>query len=141
MKFKRGDLINYAGDYFRILENYGRSGKVQEYPNGGIISKFYWNFNGIESFKVGEKPVSYEDDKKDSWRIEVAISVVSSLVAICLMITLAWGVGSLRSQVSNLRKKAETQRPRIETLSDTIRNQTEKLVVLEGRIRKLEQED
>lgn len=52
MDFKRYDIIEYAGDYFMVLKNYGHKGRVQEYFPGGnvgeIIDPFYWVYEGLE---------------------------------------------------------------------------------------------
>lgn len=44
--FIPGDIIEWAGDKFEVLENHGDSGKVKEYPDGEIIQPFYWVFEG-----------------------------------------------------------------------------------------------
>ena len=52
MDFKKYDIIEYAGDYFMVLKNYGHKGRVQEYFPGGnvgeIIDPFYWVYEGLE---------------------------------------------------------------------------------------------
>jgi len=40
-EFKPGDTIEYCGDHFVVIENYGDSGVVEE-PGGGHQVKFYW---------------------------------------------------------------------------------------------------
>lgn len=51
-KYKHGDIIEFCGDSFMILKNYGESGRVQEYFQGGnmgiIIDPFYWKFENEE---------------------------------------------------------------------------------------------
>lgn len=44
--FIQGDIIEYAGDRFEVLENYGDTGMVKEYPDGETIQLFYWVFEG-----------------------------------------------------------------------------------------------
>ena len=44
--FEPGDLIQYAGDKFTVLENRGDRGKVQEYPDGCVVDPFYWDYEG-----------------------------------------------------------------------------------------------
>lgn len=53
--FKPGDIIQYAGDTFKVLKNHGDSGRVQEYPNGDIIEPFYWWLDGFESVIIPSK--------------------------------------------------------------------------------------
>lgn len=59
--FKRYDLIEFAGDYFQVLKNYGTCGRVQEYfPSGNvgtIIDPFYWEFEGEKCKKVTEEEI------------------------------------------------------------------------------------
>ena len=50
--FKYGDIIEFCGDRFLVLENYGESGKVVEYPEGETIESFYWEFEGTKCVKV-----------------------------------------------------------------------------------------
>lgn len=46
-KFKKGDIIEYCGDEFEVLENYGSSGTVKENYEGGVtIGNFYWDYCG-----------------------------------------------------------------------------------------------
>ena len=56
MDFKTYDIIEYAGDYFMVLKNYGHCGRVQEYFPGGnvgeIVEPFYWVYEGLECRKV-----------------------------------------------------------------------------------------
>jgi len=52
--FKKGDIIEFCDEQYEVLENYGTSGKVREYPysqinNWGfqtVIDSFYWNYSG-----------------------------------------------------------------------------------------------
>jgi len=52
--FKKGDIIEFCEDQFEVLENYGNSGKVREYPNTQkdnwgfqtVIYPFYWEYQG-----------------------------------------------------------------------------------------------
>jgi NMD protein affecting ribosome stability and mRNA decay len=50
--FKQGDIIEYAGDKYIVVENSGSSGYVQEYFNdnsvGEDVIKFYWYYDGEE---------------------------------------------------------------------------------------------
>ncbi len=53
MDFKRGDVIEYAGDKYRVLENHGTSGKVKALNDGGVvICPFYWSAYGEDCKKV-----------------------------------------------------------------------------------------
>jgi hypothetical protein len=44
--FIPGDIIEYSGELFEVLENHGNSGRVREYPNGDVIQPFWWVFEG-----------------------------------------------------------------------------------------------
>lgn len=45
--FKKGDIIEFCGDTYEVLENLGSTGKVKENcKNGTIIGRFYWEFQG-----------------------------------------------------------------------------------------------
>lgn len=45
--FIPGDVIEYAGDLFEVLENHGYSGTVKEYcQDGETVYPFYWAFDG-----------------------------------------------------------------------------------------------
>lgn len=55
-----GDIIEFAGDQYLVLENWGSSGKVKEYPGDTVISPFYWEFEG-EAAKVVPKPLTAEE--------------------------------------------------------------------------------
>lgn len=50
--FKENDIIEYAGDKFIVVENYGSGGYVREYYNdesiGEELIKFYWFYDGEE---------------------------------------------------------------------------------------------
>ncbi len=49
MDFKPGDVIEYCGEEYLVLENQGTRGRVQEnYEDGDIIYPFYWSFDGRE---------------------------------------------------------------------------------------------
>ena len=53
--FQYGDIIEFCGDRFLVLENYGDRGKVVEYPKGEDpveIDPFYWEFEGSKCVKV-----------------------------------------------------------------------------------------
>lgn len=50
--FRPGEIIEYAGDRFTVIENRGDRGKVQEYPDGDIVDPFYWTFEGSVSRRV-----------------------------------------------------------------------------------------
>ena len=54
--FKPGDVIEFAKDKFRVLENHGESGVVQEYPSGDINNNFRWYFDGEECILSEESP-------------------------------------------------------------------------------------
>jgi hypothetical protein len=56
--FKKGDVIEFAGDRFTVLKNSGDSGKVQEFPDGAIVEPFYWEFEGEDCvlIKDANKP-------------------------------------------------------------------------------------
>jgi len=61
--FKPGDIIDFCGDQFEVLENNGYSGKVREYPNTQennwgfqtVIYPFYWEFDGEKSKLIKRK--------------------------------------------------------------------------------------
>lgn len=45
--FKKGDIIEFCGDEFVVIENYGDSGKVKENSKQGCtINPFYWKYSG-----------------------------------------------------------------------------------------------
>lgn len=45
--FVEGDVIEFCGESFIVLENYGDRGRVQEdCTNGAVIDPFYWEFDG-----------------------------------------------------------------------------------------------
>ena len=45
--FDRGDIIEFCGDRYEVIKNYGNSGLVREHPDGDIIA-FYWVFQGTK---------------------------------------------------------------------------------------------
>ena len=55
--YKKGDIIEFAKDRYKVLINHGESGTVQEYPNGDIVSNFYWKFEGEECILVARKEI------------------------------------------------------------------------------------
>lgn len=45
--FKKGDIIEFCGETYEVIDNYGSNGTVREnYTNGIIISNFKWEFEG-----------------------------------------------------------------------------------------------
>ena len=69
--FQKGDYITFAGEVYRVLQNFGESGEI-EYPDGEFVSNnFYWKFEGEECQLliskdeiVGlENPQKYIDEK------------------------------------------------------------------------------
>jgi len=53
--FEYGDIIEFCGDRFLVLENHGDRGKVVEYPtsNSAVeIDPFYWEFEGVQCIRV-----------------------------------------------------------------------------------------
>ena len=53
--FKINDIIEFCNEEFVVIENYGSWGKVKEnYPDGVIITKFYWEYHG-ERCKLKEE--------------------------------------------------------------------------------------
>jgi hypothetical protein len=52
MSFKKGDVISFCGQEFKVLEDYGDSGLVQEYPDGDKIDNFRWSFEGANCILV-----------------------------------------------------------------------------------------
>lgn len=50
MRFKVGDIIEFCGEEFEVLECYDdTSGMVKENcEDGCIINNFYWTYEGIE---------------------------------------------------------------------------------------------
>lgn len=50
MEFKVGDIIEFCGQEFEVLECYDNtSGRVRENCEGGcIINNFYWTYSGEE---------------------------------------------------------------------------------------------
>ena len=53
--FESGDIIEFCGDKFIVIENYGRHGKVKEYESTTVIDNFHWDFQGIEWCKLVKK--------------------------------------------------------------------------------------
>ncbi len=46
--FQPGDIIDFCGDTYKVIENHGESGKVQEFPGGCFVCPFYWEFQGAK---------------------------------------------------------------------------------------------
>jgi outer membrane biogenesis lipoprotein LolB len=47
--FHEGDIIEFCGDTFEVLKNYGCTGKVRENcQDGAIIGNFYWEYQGTQ---------------------------------------------------------------------------------------------
>ena len=43
--FEKGEIIQFSGDRYEVLENYGRSGRVKALSDGGItVDNFWWIF-------------------------------------------------------------------------------------------------
>lgn len=55
--FKPNDIIDYCGDKFLVVNNWGSKGEVREYVNNekasDYIIDFYWDFGGIQCKLVG----------------------------------------------------------------------------------------
>jgi len=55
-EFKKDDIIEFCGETYVVLENYGNSGRVIEYYNGTYgdkVGKFYWEFQDEKCILVG----------------------------------------------------------------------------------------
>lgn len=50
--FKPGEVIDFCGTTFEVIENHGDKGTVKELPDGPIISGFPWRFEGVECTRV-----------------------------------------------------------------------------------------
>lgn len=72
--FQKGDVIEYAGELYEVIENYGNSGRVR-HPNdtSGESMLFYWTFGGESCRKVdateqaadsGEEGVAKDDGSR-----------------------------------------------------------------------------
>lgn len=49
-----GDIIDFAGVMFRVLENHGYSGTVEYWPkNVRLLQNFRWRFLGVTAKKIG----------------------------------------------------------------------------------------
>lgn len=46
-RFNRGDVIEFSGEEFLVINDFGSGGVVSEMPHGSIIH-FKWNFQGTE---------------------------------------------------------------------------------------------
>jgi hypothetical protein len=57
--FKRGDMIEFAGDLYVVLANFGTRGIVRLLNTDAIFDPFYWKFGMIESRRVD----AYEAEK------------------------------------------------------------------------------
>jgi hypothetical protein len=45
--FRTGDIIEFCGETFEVIKNWGDSGEVRENcPNGAFIGRFYWEYAG-----------------------------------------------------------------------------------------------
>lgn len=45
--FTRGERVEYCGDHFVVVDNFGTTGRVREaYEGGSTIYPFYWDFQG-----------------------------------------------------------------------------------------------
>lgn len=54
VRFSPGDIIDFAGVLFRVLENHGHSGTVEFWPkNVRLMQNFRWRFLGVSAKKVG----------------------------------------------------------------------------------------
>ena len=57
--FKYGDIIEFCDEWYLVLNNYGTTGRVQEYYKGGnvgdIIDPFYWQFGDAKCVLVKGK--------------------------------------------------------------------------------------
>jgi hypothetical protein len=52
--FQPGDIIDFCGEHYTVLQNYGRSGMVQD-AGGDLINPFYWKFDGAECRLVNSR--------------------------------------------------------------------------------------
>jgi hypothetical protein len=50
--FQRGDMIEFAGDLYIVLANFGTRGIVRLLNTDTIFDPFYWKFGMIESRRV-----------------------------------------------------------------------------------------
>jgi len=66
-KFYPGDIIEFCGDQFLVLANYGNSGKVQEWPSKIVtIDNFKWSFQDSSSKLIGtEEEILRKEQIKD----------------------------------------------------------------------------
>lgn len=62
--FDPGDVIEYNGDWFTVLENHGVGGVVKEYPDGEIVEPFYWEYEDMTSSLVMKS--QEVDEKQDT---------------------------------------------------------------------------
>ena len=59
--FKPSDIIRYNRGTYKVLENHGIYGTVQEHPSGEIVEKFYWVFDGFESTLIASKEIEVSE--------------------------------------------------------------------------------
>ena len=66
MEFKVGDIIEFCGQEFEVLECYDNtSGRVRENCEGGcIINNFYWTYSGEDASWLPNKMIIL-------WRIKI----------------------------------------------------------------------
>lgn len=53
-----GDIIEFAGQEYLVIENWGQVGKVKEYPEGVVIERFAWYFEGEEAKVISKSKPS-----------------------------------------------------------------------------------
>lgn len=53
-----GDIIEFAGQQYLVIENWGQMGKVKEYPEGTIIERFAWRLEGEEAKVISKRKPS-----------------------------------------------------------------------------------
>jgi len=57
--FGRGDIISFADEQYKVIENNGSSGVVCPVGETYYISMFYWEFEGEECKLVKKNPNPY----------------------------------------------------------------------------------
>lgn len=51
--FKKGDVVEFCGELYEVIENHGVSGTVKELDTSQVITKFKWVFGKEVTKKVG----------------------------------------------------------------------------------------
>jgi hypothetical protein len=50
--FKEGEEVDFCGESFIVLKNYGTRGKVRPLGENYTIDPFYWEYQGMEVRRV-----------------------------------------------------------------------------------------